>query len=104
MTSWQGGSETVGADLNQVAVGKYVASRPMPVTGSWKTMVSLQRGDEVMAERRTEDALDLYRTTAGPLNVLSPRSISHALPVELPKTPHSRPRSASTRTHSWSDV
>ncbi len=49
VTSWQGGSETVGADLNQVAIGRYVSSRPVPVTGSWKTMVSLQRGDEVMA-------------------------------------------------------
>jgi hypothetical protein len=49
VTSWQGGSETVGADLNQVAMGRYVSSRPMPVTGSWKTMVSLQRGSEVMA-------------------------------------------------------
>ncbi|MGI8983624.1 MAG: hypothetical protein ACR2HM_03685 [Acidimicrobiales bacterium] len=49
VSSWQGGSETVGADLNQVSVGRYVSSRPMPVTGSWKTMVSLQRGSEVMA-------------------------------------------------------
>jgi hypothetical protein len=49
VTSWQGGSETVGADLRQVEMGRYVSSRPMPVTGSWKTMVSLQRGDEVMA-------------------------------------------------------
>lgn len=49
VTSWQGGSETVGADLNQVSMGRYVSSRPMPVTGSWKTMVSLQRGSEVMA-------------------------------------------------------
>ncbi len=49
VTAWQGGSETVGADLKQVSVGRYVSSRPMPVTGSWKTMVSLQRGDEVMA-------------------------------------------------------
>ncbi len=49
VSAWQGGSETVGADLKQVSPGKYVASRPMPVTGKWKTMVSLQRGDEVMA-------------------------------------------------------
>jgi hypothetical protein len=49
VTSWQGGSETVGADLRQVELGRYVSSRPMPITGSWKTMVSLQRGDEVMA-------------------------------------------------------
>jgi hypothetical protein len=49
VTSWQGGSETVGADLRQVELGRYVSSRPMPITGSWTTMVSLQRGDEVMA-------------------------------------------------------
>ena len=49
VSAWQGGSETVQADLKQVAMGRYVSSRPVPVTGSWKTMVSLQRGDEVMA-------------------------------------------------------
>lgn len=49
VTAWQGGDETVSADLKQVAVGRYVSSRPVPVTGKWKTMVSLQRGDEVMA-------------------------------------------------------
>ncbi len=49
VASWQGGSETVKADLNQVSVGHYVSSRPVPITGSWKTMVSLQRGSEVMA-------------------------------------------------------
>ena len=49
VSSWQGGSETVLADLRQVEMGRYVADRPVPVTGSWKTMVSLQRGKEVMA-------------------------------------------------------
>ena len=49
VSSWQGGSETVQADLDQVGSGRYVSSRPVPITGSWKTMVSLQRGDEVMA-------------------------------------------------------
>ena len=49
VTSWQGGSETISADLNMVSAGRYTSSRPLPVTGSWKTMVSLQRGDEVMA-------------------------------------------------------
>jgi hypothetical protein len=49
VSAWQGGSETVGADLKQVSLGKYVSSRPVPVTGKWKTMVSLQRGNEVMA-------------------------------------------------------
>jgi len=49
ITSWQGGAATERATLNQVGPGRYVSSRPMPVTGSWKTMVSLQRGAEVMA-------------------------------------------------------
>ena len=49
VSAWQGGSETVKADLKQVGLGRYVSSRPVPVTGKWKTMVSLQRGDEVMA-------------------------------------------------------
>jgi hypothetical protein len=49
VTSWQGGAATVRAKLNQVGPGHYVSSRPMPVTGTWKTMVSLQRGAEVMA-------------------------------------------------------
>ncbi len=49
VSSWQGGSATVQANLVRVGKGRYVASRPVPVTGKWKTMVSLQRGDEVMA-------------------------------------------------------
>ncbi|MDQ4069738.1 MAG: hypothetical protein M3203_09775 [Actinomycetota bacterium] len=49
VSSWQGGSEIVQANLERVGEGQYVASRPVPVTGSWKTMVSLQRGNEVMA-------------------------------------------------------
>jgi len=49
VASWQGGEATIKADLKQVSVGHYVSSRPVPITGSWKTMVSLQRGSEVMA-------------------------------------------------------
>lgn len=49
VSSWQGGSEIVQADLEPAGPGRYLSSRPVPVTGSWKTMVSLQRGDEVMA-------------------------------------------------------
>lgn len=48
VTSWQGGA-TQRSSLDQVGPGRYVSSRAMPVTGSWKTMVSLQRGDQVMA-------------------------------------------------------
>jgi len=49
VSAWQGGSETVQSDLRDVGKGRYVATKLMPVTGKWKTMVSLQRGNEVMA-------------------------------------------------------
>ena len=48
IVSWQGGGQ-VSASLKEVARGRYVSSRPVPITGSWKSMVGLQRGDEVMA-------------------------------------------------------
>ncbi|MDT7596372.1 MAG: hypothetical protein QOJ06_1918 [Pseudonocardiales bacterium] len=48
VVSWQGGGR-VSAKLNEVGPGRYVSSRPLPVTGDWKTMVGLQRGSEVMA-------------------------------------------------------
>lgn len=48
IVSWQGGGR-ISASLREVAPGRYVSSRPVPVTGDWKSMVGLQRGDEVMA-------------------------------------------------------
>jgi len=48
VSSSQGGSPLVWATLDQVGPGRYVSSRPMPVTGDWKTRVGLQRGDQVM--------------------------------------------------------
>ncbi|MDQ6910412.1 MAG: hypothetical protein M3Z84_06470, partial [Actinomycetota bacterium] len=48
VTSWQGGG-TVPAALDQVSPGVYRSSRPVPITGSWKTVVSLARGDQLMA-------------------------------------------------------
>jgi hypothetical protein len=48
IVSWQGGGR-VSAKLNEVGPGRYVSDRPVPVSGDWKTMVGLQRGDEVMA-------------------------------------------------------
>ena len=48
IVSWQGGGR-VSASLEEVAPGRYRSSRPVPITGSWKSMVGLQRGDEVMA-------------------------------------------------------
>jgi hypothetical protein len=46
--SWQGGGR-VRTTLNQVRPGHYVSSGTVPVDGSWKSMVVLYRGDEVMA-------------------------------------------------------
>jgi hypothetical protein len=48
VVSWQGGGR-VSAKLNEVGPGRYVTDRPVPITGDWKTMVGLQRADEVMA-------------------------------------------------------
>ena len=48
VTSWQGGG-TVHAALEEVAPGRFVADKPVPVTGKWKTSVGLMRDDEVMA-------------------------------------------------------
>ncbi|MGH9151114.1 MAG: hypothetical protein ACRD03_01635, partial [Acidimicrobiales bacterium] len=46
--SWQGGGRRWSA-LDEVAPGRYRSAEAVPVTGSWKSMISLMRGDEVMA-------------------------------------------------------
>lgn len=46
--AWQGGGR-VRASLREVAPGRYVSSTAVPVAHGWKSMVGLQRGDEVMA-------------------------------------------------------
>ena len=48
LVAWQGGGRVL-ADLDRVGPGRYVSSRPIPVSGTWKSMVGLQRGNEVMA-------------------------------------------------------
>ena len=48
VSSHQGGGR-VAAELEPLGAGRYRSSRPVPVTGSWKAVVGLQRGDEVMA-------------------------------------------------------
>jgi hypothetical protein len=48
VTSWQGGG-TVHAALHKVGPGHYRTTTPVPVSGSWKSMVTLERGDQVMA-------------------------------------------------------
>jgi hypothetical protein len=46
--SWQGGGR-VRTTFHAVAPGRYVSDGAVPVEGSWKSMVVLDRGDEVMA-------------------------------------------------------
>ncbi len=48
VTAWQGGGR-VHAGLRELGPGRFESTEPVPVTGSWKTVVSLQRGNEVMA-------------------------------------------------------
>jgi hypothetical protein len=48
LTSWQGGGFKF-VELREVGEGRYVSTEPVPVTGSWKSMVNLLRGTEVMA-------------------------------------------------------
>ncbi|MDQ6797457.1 MAG: hypothetical protein M3011_05435 [Actinomycetota bacterium] len=48
VTSWQGGG-TVHAALHEVGSGHYRTTTPVPVSGAWKSMVTLERGDQVMA-------------------------------------------------------
>jgi hypothetical protein len=48
VTSWQGGGRET-ARLDRVGPGRYVASQPVPVSGRWKSLIALDRGDETMA-------------------------------------------------------
>ena len=46
--SWQGGGRA-WSELKEVGPGRYESEKPVPVTGNWKSMVSLNRGSQVMA-------------------------------------------------------
>jgi hypothetical protein len=48
VTAWQGGG-LVLADMERSGPGEYVAEKPVPVSGRWKTMLRLHRGAEMMA-------------------------------------------------------
>ncbi len=48
VSSWQGGGR-VTSSLDEVQQGRYVSSQAVPVGGRWKSVVVLNRGDEVMA-------------------------------------------------------
>jgi hypothetical protein len=45
--SWQGGEPYVFAELDRVAPGTYRSSEPLPVDGTWKTMVRLHEGNSL---------------------------------------------------------
>jgi hypothetical protein len=47
-TAWQGGGMVV-SDMKKVGPGQYLSDKPVPVTGHWKTLVRLHRGDQMMA-------------------------------------------------------
>jgi hypothetical protein len=46
-TSWQGGGQVV-ARLRKTGPGTWVSTEPIPVHGSWKSTLRLQRGSEVL--------------------------------------------------------
>jgi hypothetical protein len=46
VVSWQGGG-MIRAAMRPVSEGRYESSRPMPISGDWKTVVRLHRGDEL---------------------------------------------------------
>ncbi len=48
VASWQGGG-TVHAALDEIGPGHYRTTTALPISGTWKTMVILERGDQVMA-------------------------------------------------------
>jgi hypothetical protein len=48
VTSWQGGGRET-AFFDEVGPGLYRSESAVPVTGRWKSIVSLHRGDELMA-------------------------------------------------------
>jgi hypothetical protein len=49
VTSWQGGEPFVLDELEQVGPGTYRTSEPIPVSGSWKTMLRLHRDDSIVS-------------------------------------------------------
>jgi hypothetical protein len=48
MTSWQGKEASVVQHLEQVEPGVYRTTEPVPVDGTWKSILRLHRGDEVL--------------------------------------------------------
>jgi hypothetical protein len=49
VTAWQGGKQLVVDPLERIGSGRYRTTEPIPVSGSWKTMVRLHEGDSLTA-------------------------------------------------------
>lgn len=49
VTAWQGHGRLVVDRLRRLSAGTYATTRPIPVSGSWKAMIRLQRGDVLAA-------------------------------------------------------
>ena len=45
--AWQGHRQIVSAPLREVAPGTYLMPEPLPAHGSWKSVIRLQKGDEL---------------------------------------------------------
>ena len=48
LTSWQGGEPSIVADLDEVSPGVYRTTQPIPVNGSWKSILRLHVDDAVI--------------------------------------------------------
>ncbi len=49
VTAWQGHGKLVANRLRSLGAGVYATTQPIPVSGSWKAMIRLQRGDALAA-------------------------------------------------------
>jgi hypothetical protein len=48
VTSWQGGGSVI-TEPEEIEEGVYRTTQPIPISGEWKTLIRLQRGDSVIA-------------------------------------------------------
>jgi O-6-methylguanine DNA methyltransferase len=48
VTSWQGGERSIVQPLERVGPGTYRTTEPIPVNGTWKSILRLHRDDEVL--------------------------------------------------------
>ena len=48
VTAWQGGEPSIVSDMVEESPGIYTTTDPVPVHGTWKSILRLHRGDEVI--------------------------------------------------------